>query len=152
MADICGPFTLEDLDQFGNLDSLAFSLDDPIWASADTCIFDVSAATSGSASASSVAYRDRYYSASVDGSATADADFIRERYVNASVSGLASTSIDYTRIRPFNASASASASTSISYERQRLSSASLVGLPTSCLALQGFGRLLVTLARRQAYP
>jgi hypothetical protein len=39
MADICGPFTLEDLDQFStSIDELAFSLDDPIWESEDTCI------------------------------------------------------------------------------------------------------------------
>jgi hypothetical protein len=45
MADVCGPFTLEDLDQFGDLDSLAFSLDSEIWTLASTCIFDVSLAT-----------------------------------------------------------------------------------------------------------
>lgn len=40
MADTCGPFTLEQLDLFGDLDSLAFSLDSAVWSSADTCILD----------------------------------------------------------------------------------------------------------------
>jgi hypothetical protein len=38
-ADVCGPFTLEQLDLFGgNLDTLAFSLDDAVWTSANTCV------------------------------------------------------------------------------------------------------------------
>lgn len=40
MAEICGPFTLEQLDLFGTLDSLAFSLDDAVWESANTCILE----------------------------------------------------------------------------------------------------------------
>lgn len=41
-ADVCGPFTLEQLDLFGgNLDALEFSLDSPIWESTTTCVFYV---------------------------------------------------------------------------------------------------------------
>ncbi len=38
-ADVCGPFTLEQLDLFGgNLDALPYSLDDPIWTLSTTCV------------------------------------------------------------------------------------------------------------------
>ncbi len=38
-ADVCGPFTLEQLDLFGgNLDALPFSLDDAIWTLTTTCV------------------------------------------------------------------------------------------------------------------
>jgi hypothetical protein len=47
MADVCGPWTLEGLDQFGTLDSLAFSLDSPIWDSADTCVLSAEASAAG---------------------------------------------------------------------------------------------------------
>jgi hypothetical protein len=43
----CGPWTLDQLDAFGSLESLAFSLDDPIWESPDTCILDAQAQITG---------------------------------------------------------------------------------------------------------
>ena len=38
MADICGPFTLDQLDQFGKVDAIQITFDSPIWQSTDTCI------------------------------------------------------------------------------------------------------------------
>lgn len=57
MADVTGPYSLEGLDQFNNLDDLAFSLDSPVWASADTIIYDVSVSASANASANAAAQR-----------------------------------------------------------------------------------------------
>lgn len=71
MADICGPYTLEQLDLFNNLDDLAFSLDSAIWTSADTCIFEGAASVSASATTSAEAIRIRLSAASVTATATA---------------------------------------------------------------------------------
>ena len=57
MADVCGPFTLEGLDQFGTLDSLAFSLDSSVWTSANTCILEFSSSVTGTAQAIADAIR-----------------------------------------------------------------------------------------------
>ncbi len=47
MADVCGPFTLEQLDLFGSIDSLAFSLDSTVWTDANVCIIEAAASASG---------------------------------------------------------------------------------------------------------
>jgi hypothetical protein len=95
MADICGPFTLEDLDQFNtSIDELAFSLDDPIWDSPDTCIafgegaveavgsLDVDATAifevSGSVNSESEFLSDSIRLRAIDGSINADGDVSAE--------------------------------------------------------------------------
>lgn len=73
MADVCGPWTLDQLDQFGTLDSLNFSLDDPIWSSADTCVLESSASVSATASTTSFGGFLLSGAADIAGSATIDA-------------------------------------------------------------------------------
>lgn len=110
MADVCGPFTLEDLDQFGGLDSLAFSLDDSIWSSATTCIFDVSASATGSGVVNLSATRERTSSASASGSASVSFSAIRERLSSASISGAATVDVTYARVRDSSANVSTASS------------------------------------------
>lgn len=109
MADVCGPYTLEGLDQFANLDALAFSLDSPIWESADTCIFDVTVSASASAAATVVAQRILDGQASVSASASVSGSADRIRLDAASISADATVSSDAIRIRSGSASVSATA-------------------------------------------
>lgn len=104
MADVCGPFTLEQLDQFGSLDSLAFSLDSEVWESANTCIFDVSASTTASATTTANGYRERFGDASVTGNASTQSQAIRVRLDGASVSTSTSVALDAIRLRFSSAS------------------------------------------------
>lgn len=109
MADVCGPYTLEGLDQFANLDALAFSLDSPIWTSADTCIFDVTVSASANASATSTAERilDGQGSISATASVAGSADRIRTS--TASISANATVAGEAIRMRLSSASVSANA-------------------------------------------
>lgn len=104
MADVCGPFTLEQLDQFGSIDSLAFSLDSEVWESANTCIFDVSASTSASASTDANGYRERFGDASITGNANTQSQAIRIRLDGASISAATNVSLDAIRLRLASAS------------------------------------------------
>lgn len=110
MADVCGPWTLEDLDQFGDLDSLAFSLDSAVWNTA--CIYDGSAFTSALATANSVGYRERQAQGEISASATVSNNGYRERISSASISASGVVEINYERIRNSSAAVATDASTS----------------------------------------
>lgn len=58
-ADYCGAFTIDDIDQFGTLEQILVSFDDPAWNSTSTCIFYGDASISGVASASANGYAIR---------------------------------------------------------------------------------------------
>lgn len=73
MSDICGPFTLEGLDQFGTLDQLPFSLDDAIWESPDTCIMFGTGQADGTATVTASPSRIRIDSGSIDSFASVSA-------------------------------------------------------------------------------
>lgn len=108
----CGPWVLEDLDQFGNIDSLAFSLDSAIWTSADTCILDFSGAITGQgdvvASASAIrsaegfitgsgsltgsGFRERLFSGAIQAEGFLSSGAIRTRTADGSIFGVGSLS------------------------------------------------------------
>lgn len=79
MADICGPFTLEDLDQFGTLDSLPFSLDSEVWESPNTCIMFFASDISNTATVSALGGMNVEGSGSIEANATVSADSFRIR-------------------------------------------------------------------------
>jgi hypothetical protein len=110
MADVCGPFTLEDLDQFGSLDSLAFSLDSGVWETA--CIYDGSASTTATASVDASGVRQRTSSASIAASGATSLTAYRSRTSSASVSGSGAVSVDYYRKRSSSASVTTDSSVS----------------------------------------
>lgn len=109
MADVCGPYTLEGLDQFANLDALAFSLDSPIWTSADTCIFDVTVSASANASATSTAERILDGQGSISATALVSGSADRIRTSSASIGADATVAADAIRMRLSSASVSANA-------------------------------------------
>jgi hypothetical protein len=98
-ADVCGPFTLEQLDEFGDLDSLAFSLDSSVWTDPNVCIlYNVGAVTS-TADVTGDAYAIRKMDGAVTGTATASSDSIRYRLVDGAVTADATVSATPIRTR-----------------------------------------------------
>lgn len=93
LNDITGPFTLEKLDNFGTVDSIYYSFDSSIWATAT--VRKAAAAVTGSASAEARS-NDVIGAASVSGSATVSAAGSIVRQGAASVSGVASVSANGT--------------------------------------------------------
>lgn len=112
MADICGPFSLDQLDQFGKVDAIQITFDSPIWQSTDTCItfntgsasafatvialgngiFATASSISGIASSALAAICMRLADALVNANASVSNDAIRVRLSSSSVSGEATTS------------------------------------------------------------
>lgn len=88
MSDQCGPWTLEGLDSFGSIDSLAFSLDDPIWESPDTCILDGQGAISGQGNVSSSAIYIADAQSFITGIGFLSSDAFRQRDLSASITGV----------------------------------------------------------------
>ena len=111
MAEVCGPFTLEQLDAFGSLDSLSFSLDDAVWTSADVCILEASSSVTGTGSTSAFGSRITESSASVSGAGTTSGAGIRVAVASASVSGSGTSSSEAIRMRLSSASVLGEAST-----------------------------------------
>lgn len=99
MADVCGPFTLDELDGFGTLDSLAFSLDSDIWTSPDTCILEFSGAITGEGSVESSGFAIRGGEAVIAASGAITADAYRERTFEAIIVGSGSVVTDGIRVR-----------------------------------------------------
>jgi hypothetical protein len=69
-GDSCGPWTIDTIDGFGSLDSLAISLDNAIWTSSSTCILFSDSSISANAQTSAVADRVRTSASSISGIAT----------------------------------------------------------------------------------
>lgn len=110
MADICGPFTLDQLDQFGKVDAIQITFDSPIWQSTDACItFNAGSASAfatvigigngilasqssvtGIASSALAAIRMRLADGLAAADATVSGDAIRVRLASSSVTGTAS--------------------------------------------------------------
>lgn len=111
MADLCGPFTLEQLDAFGSLDSLSFSLDSTVWTSADVCILEAASSVTGTGSTSAFVTRITESSASVSGAGTTSGAGIRVAIANASVSGVGTSNSEAIRMRLSSASVIGEAST-----------------------------------------
>lgn len=101
MADVSGPFTIEQLDQFGNLDALPFSLDSSIWNTAT--IWGGSGSVSSNATVAADSGAIRGGAASVVVSASITADGYREYNATASIDCAVTTDADATRIIVFDA-------------------------------------------------
>lgn len=87
MADQCGPWTLEQLDLFSpSIDALAFSLDDPIWESADTCILDGAGSVAGDGNVNSSVSAIFGVSGAVNAVATVTTDADRQITASADIS------------------------------------------------------------------
>lgn len=99
MSDVCGPWSLEGLDNFGTLDSLAFSLDDPIWNSADTCIVSSGAVINGQGQAQASANATRESQAQITGAGQVVAGADRTRTVLGIITGEGTFTGDALRIR-----------------------------------------------------
>lgn len=103
-TDISAPFTLEQLDAFGTLETLSHSLDDSYWVS-------------GSA-------RIRLVTGSAAASTTGTATGLIEKIVTASASVAATASGAANRIRKASGSASVTTTSTLSAFRERLQTAS----------------------------
>ena len=55
-ADYCGPFTIDDIDQFGTLEQINVSFDDASWASTSTCIYYTSGSVTANATVAANGY------------------------------------------------------------------------------------------------
>ena len=106
LNDVSGPFTLEQLDNFGTVDSIYYSFDSSIWATAK--ILKGAAAVTGTASAEARS-NDVLGAASVTGSATVSANGAIIRQGAAAVSGVGSVSANGTGTFTGAASVSGSA-------------------------------------------
>ena len=95
----CGPFTLEQLDMFGNLDTLAFSLDDIIWTLGDTCILYGNGDVSAAGTVDSSAIRNRVVAGNVSGVGTVASSSNVTRNAVGAISGVGTVSASATPIR-----------------------------------------------------
>lgn len=103
-VDVCGAFTLEQLDMFGNLDQLPFSLDDPIWESPNTCVLYGDAAVSANAEVNAVASRIKFFAAVINGDASVSASAIRVISGIASITANSQVEVSAARVRTADAS------------------------------------------------
>jgi hypothetical protein len=94
MADICGPFTLEDLDQFGTLDSLPFSLNSSVWTSTTTCIMFFASDISNTATVSALGGMNVEASGSIEANATLSAEASRTRNGVIDIAAMGAMSIE----------------------------------------------------------
>jgi hypothetical protein len=95
----CGPWVLEDLDQYGSLDSLSFSLDSAVWTSADTCILKFEGAITGEGAVTASGSLTREGEATITGSGTLISDAYRERSAEAILTGTADVVAAAQRVR-----------------------------------------------------
>lgn len=87
MADVCGPWTLEGLDSFGSIDSLAFSLDDAVWESAGTCILDGAAEITAAGSVQTSLQNNKGVTGLIAGQGFISSDILAIRTFNAEIAG-----------------------------------------------------------------
>lgn len=99
MSDVCGPFTLDQLDVFGSIDNLNISLDSEIWLSADTCVLQSSGAISGQGEVTAQAGVIRGGEAVITGSGALSADGFRQRLGEAVLTGSGSLTADALRVK-----------------------------------------------------
>jgi hypothetical protein len=97
MADVCGPWTLEQLDQFGTLDSLPFSLDSDVWLTA--CIRDGSGAVTADGDVTAASLRERTAEAIILASGTVTAAGVREFIVEGAISATGDVSASCVRVK-----------------------------------------------------
>ena len=129
-ADVCGPFTLEQLDEFGDLDSLAFSLDSSVWTDPNVCILYNTGAVTADATLDASAFAIRSMDGDVTATGTASSDSIRYRLVDGAVTATGSASATPLRIRFNSGDVTASATASSDSFRVRLVDGAVTGNAT----------------------
>jgi len=97
MADVCGPWTLEQLDQFGTLDSLPFSLDSDIWLTA--CIRDGDGAVSAVGSVTATPNRELVGAGAISATGSVTSTGVRERFGEASMTASGTMASGGARVR-----------------------------------------------------
>jgi hypothetical protein len=102
MADQCGPWSIDDLDLFGTIDSIEITLDSPIWESADTCILEFSGAITGEGTAQAQANYEAAGAADVAGSGVLASSAERTRTVEGFIAGVGTATGSCIRIRADN--------------------------------------------------
>jgi len=102
MADQCGPWSIDDLDLFGTIDSIEITLDSPIWESADTCILEFSGAITGEGTAQAQANYEAAGAADVAGSGVLASSAERTRTVEGFITGVGTATGSCIRIRADN--------------------------------------------------
>jgi hypothetical protein len=98
-ADYCGGFTIDNIDQFGTLEQINVSFDDPVWNSATTCIYYGDASITASASVGADGDVIRNGIASISCTATVVSDSIRIRTTQGFITASGSVSADAIRLR-----------------------------------------------------
>ena len=102
MADQCGPWSIDDLDLFGTIDSIEITLDSPIWDSADTCILEFSGAITGEGTAQAQASYEVAGEGSIAGAGLLASSAERTRTVEGFISGVGTATGSCIRIRADN--------------------------------------------------
>jgi hypothetical protein len=128
MADVCGPWTLDQLDAFGTVDSIEITFDSPIWQSADTCILSASASVTGVGDVLAAGNGVFAFSATVTGIGTLTGQAIRVRLAEGDIVGVATVSGDPIRIRMSAASITGVGTASALGGKQFLASGEAVGV------------------------
>lgn len=100
MADVCGPWTLEQLDQFGTLDSLPFSLDSDVWLTA--CIRDGSGAVTADGDVTAASLRERTAEAIILASGTVTATGVKEFTAEGAISATGDVAASCVRVKSIN--------------------------------------------------
>jgi hypothetical protein len=102
MADQCGPWSIDQLDLFGTIDSIEITLDSPIWESADTCILEFSGAITGEGSVETAANYTAAGTGAIAGAGTLATGAERTRTVEGIIAGAGTLTTAYSRIRTDN--------------------------------------------------
>ena len=102
MADQCGPWSIDDLDLFGTIDSIEITLDSPIWDSADTCILEFSGAITGEGSVETAANYTAEGTGTIAGAGTLASGAERTRTVEGIIAGAGTLATACVRIRADN--------------------------------------------------
>jgi hypothetical protein len=106
-ADVCGPFTLEQLDLFGDIDTIPFSLDSEIWESADTCVLYQEGQISAQGDVDVEYTRTRPGAGDISADGTVTGSVTRERFVAGEVNATGDVDAVVVRIREFSGAISA---------------------------------------------
>lgn len=98
--DVCGPFTLEQLDLFGgNLDALPYSLDDAIWTLSTTCVHYGNGAVNSVATVTAGASNSTTAQGAITSAGTVTASVARIQHVESILTAAATVDCDAIRIR-----------------------------------------------------
>jgi hypothetical protein len=102
MADQCGPWSIDQLDLFGTIDSIQITLDSPIWDSADTCILEFAGDITGEGSVTVQGNYTAQGEGQIAGTGTLASGAERTRTVEGIIAGAGTLATACVRIRADN--------------------------------------------------